>query len=102
MMTPNENFIATLGLVTVAFGAAVAIPNIGDAMTIIGATSNPFVGFSLPIFFYLKLDKSHKCSPHRLFAHLVNIIVLLVGALSLSLFIIRKTHPEMLQTEQAS
>ena len=36
--------------------AAVSIPNISDAMTVIGATTNPIVGFSLPIIFYLRMD----------------------------------------------
>jgi len=31
------------------------IPSINDAVTILGATTNPIVGFVLPIMFYLKL-----------------------------------------------
>ena len=34
---------------------ACLVPNIGDIITIIGATTNPLVGFLFPILFYLKL-----------------------------------------------
>jgi amino acid permease len=35
---------------------AILIPNIGDAISITGATINPFIGFIFPIMYYLKLD----------------------------------------------
>ena len=56
-MNKKENFIVTLIIVSTCFVLAVAIPNISDAMTVIGATSNPLVGFTLPIVFYLKMDE---------------------------------------------
>jgi len=34
---------------------ACLIPNISDVIVIIGATTNPLVGFLFPILFYLKL-----------------------------------------------
>jgi len=46
----------TIMLVSVCYLMAVAIPNIGDAITLTGATVNPFIGFIFPILFYLKLD----------------------------------------------
>ena len=57
-MTRGENLLCTFSIVSACFLAAVVIPNIGDAMTVIGATSNPMVGFCLPIFFWLKTDNS--------------------------------------------
>ena len=74
------------------FLLAVAIPNISDAMTVIGATSNPLVGFTLPIVFYLKMDENRNgvqpfWTPHRLIAHIVNIICIASGIISLVLFI---------------
>ena len=33
---------------------AIFIPGTGDAMTIVGATTNPAVGFIMPIVFYWK------------------------------------------------
>ena len=37
------------------WGSACLIPNISDIIVIIGATTNPLVGFLFPILFYLKL-----------------------------------------------
>ena len=100
-MTQKENFVCTLVLVAITCLFAVVIPNIGDAMTIVGATTNPIVGFTLPIYFNLKMQDMinqqngtpTKCSLKRVFGHLVNIIVLLAGASSLYMFILRKTNP---------
>ena len=91
-MNKLQNLIMTLIIVSTCFLAAVAIPNISDAMTVIGATSNPLVGFTLPIVFYLKMDtlrggNQSFFAPHRLTAHIVNVICIATGIVSLSLFI---------------
>ena len=86
-MTKKQNLICTLTIVTTCFLAAVFIPNISDAMTVIGATSNPAVGFCLPIIFWLKSDKSSRYSTKRVLAHTINVLVILVGITSLVLFI---------------
>ena len=91
-MTRGENLLCTFIVVTACFLAAVCIPNISDAMTVIGATSNPAVGFCLPIIYWLKMDKSPKYSPKRVVAHLVNLFVILIGILSLVSFIITKVN----------
>ena len=92
VMNAKQNFFVTLTIVTICFVAAVAIPNISDAMTVIGATTNPLVGFTLPIVFYLKMDElktgSKSClAPNRLIAHVVNVICIATGIISLTLFI---------------
>ena len=93
-MNSKQNLIVTLAIVTTCFIAAVAIPNISDAMTVIGATSNPLVGFTLPIVFYLKMDELRSgdagvscLSANRLTAHIVNVICIATGIISLTLFI---------------
>lgn len=53
--TSKHNFFATFGIITFAYIIALTVPTIGDAMTILGATTNTFVGFLLPIIFYLKI-----------------------------------------------
>ena len=90
-MNKKENLLCTFIIVTTCFVLAVFIPNISDAMTVIGATSNPAVGFCLPIVFWLKSDQSPKFSAKRVIAHIVNILVICVGIISLILFIISKT-----------
>lgn len=53
-LNKKENLIVTLLIVTVCYLLALFIPNIGAAMTIVGSTTNPAVGFILPIVFYFK------------------------------------------------
>ena len=55
-MNKLQNLIVSFIVVSICFVLAVAIPNISDAMTVIGATSNPLVGFTLPCIYYLKMD----------------------------------------------
>lgn len=91
-MNKFQNMIVTLIIVSICFILAVAIPNISDAMTVIGATSNPLVGFTLPIIFYLKMDTirsgNTSCwAPHRVIAHIVNVICIASGIISLVIFI---------------
>jgi len=54
VMTPKENFVITFSIILVCYILALFIPNIGAAMTIVGSTTNPAVGFILPIVFYFK------------------------------------------------
>lgn len=53
--TKSQNFMCTLGLVIFAYLVALTVPTIGDAMTILGATTNSGIGFLIPIVFYLKI-----------------------------------------------
>lgn len=89
-MDAKTNFLVTLGIVSTCFVLAVAIPDIATAMTFIGATSNPLVGFTLPIVFYLRMDTlrggNTSClAPHRLLAHGVNVICICSGIITLVL-----------------
>ena len=54
-MTINENNKVTIFMVAGCWFCAYFIPSISDAVTLLGATTNPIVGFVLPIMFYLKL-----------------------------------------------
>ena len=51
-MSKKMNFVWTLVLILINMGLAIAIPNIGDAMTLVGSTINPIIGFILPVIFY--------------------------------------------------
>ncbi|TNV79783.1 hypothetical protein FGO68_gene1776 [Halteria grandinella] len=68
-----QNIKVTLGLVTVCFIFSIAITNIGDAITLLGATTNPIIAFILPCLFYLKLTEDDKSVSfkQRLFAQLM-------------------------------
>jgi amino acid permease len=52
------NITVTFMLVSLCYALAVFVPNIGDAMTLVGSTTNPALGFVLPIIFYWKLLKN--------------------------------------------
>lgn len=54
--TVTQNFICTLCLIAVSWGIAILVPTIGDAMTILGATTNSWIGFLIPIVFYSKIE----------------------------------------------
>lgn len=55
--TWEHNLKVTFGLVSLCYLLAVFIPNIGSAMTIAGSTTNPALGFLVPMIFYWKVIK---------------------------------------------
>ena len=55
IMTKDQNLYVTTVMCLICYVLAVAIPGIGDAITILGCTTNSLIGFILPIVFYLKL-----------------------------------------------
>ena len=64
-LSKKENLVCTLSLITVSYLLSIVIPSISDAMTLVGSTTNPAVGFILPIIFYWKSieeDKVPTCS----------------------------------------
>ena len=85
-MTRKQHFLVTLGMVTICFLLAISIPNIGDAITLTGATINPFIGFIFPIMFYLKLDPLPLKSPKKVFAIFVAVFIAGVSVLGLLQF----------------
>ena len=96
-MNIDQNLYVTLLIVTTCFIAAVATPDISDVITFVGATTNPIVGFTLPIMFYLRMDSlrtpnQSSLAPHRVFAHFVNAFSILMAAISLNLFITGKLN----------
>jgi amino acid permease len=54
-LSSKQNVLVTFVIVLISYILSLAIPNIGDAMTILGATTNSGIGFILPIIYYLKM-----------------------------------------------
>lgn len=54
-MSNTINIVVTFVFVSISYLLAVVTPNIGDAVAIVGFTTNPMMGFILPIVFYLKI-----------------------------------------------
>ena len=88
-MTDQQNFIVTFGLVTVTFLSSVFVSSIADVILVVGATCNTLVGFSLPILFYLEMDRdrSNPVSAKRIAAHIIHVSFVLLSATSLFFFI---------------
>jgi len=55
-MSPKTNFFLTLSVVFGCYLVSVLMPSINDALTLIGSTTNPMVGFIFPCVFYLKMN----------------------------------------------
>ena len=61
---------------------AVCIPDVGSAISIAGATVNPFIGFLFPIIFYLKLKPKRNSMYDvidELFAYFVIILISVIS-----------------------
>lgn len=56
-MTKKQNLVVTLVLVTINCVLATFIPDIGTAMSLVGSSINPVIGFIIPVVFYWKLIK---------------------------------------------
>ena len=85
-LTKKENLITTLCLIVVCFLLSIVIPSISDAMTLVGSTTNPAVGFILPIIFYWKSiepDNVPICSLKKITALTVSIFIILISIMSL-------------------
>lgn len=51
-MSKKVNLMWTFILIGINLGIAISIPNIGAAMTLVGSTINPIIGFIMPVIFY--------------------------------------------------
>jgi amino acid permease len=82
-------------IVFISFLLSLAIPNIGDAMTILGATTNSGIGFILPIIYYLKLErKASRWSNKKLVAYFVFAFICISSVVEIGTFIYKKLHPQ--------
>ncbi len=85
--------LATFILVAVSFLLSLVIPNIGDAMTILGATTNTLIGFIMPILYYLKLEeKAPRWATHKVVAYFVLVLMCCSSVVELGTFIYKKVN----------
>ena len=90
-LSKKENICITFLLVTVCFLLSIAIPSIKTAMALVGCTTNPAIGFILPIIFYWKSiekDNISICSVQKLTAIAVAVFIISISCLSLANFFI--------------
>lgn len=57
-MSNKQNLIVTICMCVGSYGISVTVPGISEAMTILGCTTNPMIGFIFPTVFYLKIFPS--------------------------------------------
>lgn len=70
-------------MVLTSYTMAIAIPNISDAITLSGATVNPFIGYIFPILYYIKLDRKPIKSKEKILALIVMAIIIIASLLGL-------------------
>ena len=86
--TWEHNKKLTFALVSLCYGLACFIPNISAAMTIAGSTTNPALGFIVPMIFYWKVIKKEPAfSWKRIRILLTCAFIICVSLLSLYNFI---------------
>lgn len=85
--------MVTAVLCLVAYLLALAIPNFGDALTILGATTNSAIGFLLPIIYYLKLEeRKPRFDPTKIICYFIFVFICIASVIELGTFIYQKTH----------
>lgn len=82
-LTPKQNRVISISMVIVSYTLAIAIPNISDAITLSGATVNPFIGYIFPILYYIKLDKKPIRSKEKILALVIMVIIIIASFLGL-------------------
>jgi len=86
-MTKKQNFFVTLGLVVLNCVLALFIPNIGDAMTLVGSSINPLIGFIMPVIFYWKvIEDKPLLSVDKIVGIITVVVITVVSILSLISF----------------
>eukprot|EP00347_Sterkiella_histriomuscorum_P013193 403365653 len=90
-ISDRQNIYLSVSIVLIIYVAAITIPNISGAITLSGATVNPFIGFIFPILFYLKLDTQPLLSRDKLIAILVMIFIVFTSVLSLQQYFSKKS-----------
>lgn len=82
-----QNAGVTFGIVLISYAIAILVPTIGDAMTILGATTNSGIGFLIPVVFYLKLTKGENTFAQRAVCYLVFGTICLCSVITLVTFV---------------
>lgn len=92
--TPKQNFIVTFVIILVAYIIAIVVPSIGDAMSILGATTNTGVGFLLPIIFYNRIESRNgsKFSNDKVFSYIVFIFICCCSVAEIYSFVDKKIN----------
>lgn len=90
-MSGKANFLVTFCLVTTSYLLSISLSSIGDALTIVGSTITPTVGYIVPAVFYLRVHPSKPLlSREKALPLLVIVMTVVVSAINLTNFFINK------------
>jgi amino acid permease len=88
-MTPKQNLVVTFLIVFVSMLLALVIPGIGYAITLAGCTTNPIIGFFVPIIFYHKATPDEPLSsPKKIISIIVFVVIAIASVLGFYNFIL--------------
>ena len=90
-LSKQQNRMVSISMVMTTYLLSMIIPNISAAITLTGATVNPFIGFIFPIMFYLKIDPKPITSWSKIFAIVIMGIIIFASAVGLVNFFRRLT-----------
>ena len=83
----------TLAMMIFSYLIAICVPNFGDAITILGATTNSAIGWILPIWYYLMMNKGvSKKSLKIIVAYLVLIFIVISSFIEVGTFVYKKLN----------
>jgi amino acid permease len=90
-MGRKVNLLMTFLLCAVTYGTGISLSSIGDALTIVGSTVSPTVGYIMPAVFYLRCTpKSGWLTIDKLLPLVVIILVVALSGISLANFFLYK------------
>lgn len=83
-MSAKANFFVTFLCTLAPYTLAFFLQSLGDALTVVGSTTNPVIGFIIPIMFYWKVypDKS-LWSREKLPSVIVAVLVIVTSVIDL-------------------
>jgi amino acid permease len=88
-LSKKENFVSTLVLILISYIFAIFVPSIGDAMALAGCTTNPMIGFIIPVIMYWGIHKEKPIlSKEKLLSGLVAVVIIITSILGLVNFVI--------------
>lgn len=87
------NFFVTLILVGIVFLLSILLSTVGDALTIVGSTITPGLGFLVPIVFYTKMHWDQPFwTPRRLVPALVGLLIVGTSIIDVYTFLFYKKY----------
>ena len=90
-MSAKANFFVTFLCALAPYTLAFFLTSLGDALTVVGSTTNPVIGFIIPIMFYWKVYPDKPLwSKEKLPSLIIVILVILTSIIDLLNFFLRE------------